>query len=160
MSFRSGLLKVSFALFSLIVATATASFLGACTEKKETEISSTADDASSKAAAAAEAEEESISAAKRASSVKNKITRKVASKESIYVVQVGTFKVESNAKKMTDSLKSTGLPVFQKKIERANGEVFYTVRIEPTPSRVEAEKFAATVKSAVGANSLILSVGQ
>lgn len=107
------------------------------------------DAAISKAAAEAEAADESMAA-----------SRAVASKESIFVVQVGTFKVEANAKKMTESLSKTGLPVLMKKFVRSNGDVLFTVRMEPTPSRVEAEKFAATIKSEVGVSALILSVGR
>jgi cell division septation protein DedD len=76
------------------------------------------------------------------------------------LVQVGTFKVEENATKILEKLKSAGLPAFQKKIERANGDTFYTVRIEPTPNRTEAEKFLASAKEATGQTPLILSVGQ
>lgn len=79
--------------------------------------------------------------------------------ESVFVVQVGTFKNEDNAKKITEKLKSAGLPVQQKKIERENGTVLYAVRFEPTPNRAEAEKFVSTVKAATGENSLIMSVG-
>lgn len=94
----------------------------------------------------------SVKKAKKASS-------KTASNESIFVVQVGTFKVEENAKKLTEKLKAAGLPVVQKKIEREGGVVLYAVRFEPTPNRVEAEKFVSTVKAATGEASLIMSVG-
>lgn len=140
------------------------SFPGCSNKSTVTVAESSSDEAAMKAAAEAEAAEESMAtekiAKKAAGKTALKSARNVASKESIFVVQVGTFKVEANAKSLAEKLKSTGLPVFQKKIERSDGEVFYAVRIEPTPSRAEAEKFAATVKSAVGATSLILSVGR
>ena len=118
-----------------------------------------------KAAAEAEAAEEVFASEKNAKGSK---TRGVASlkkssksiqKESIFIVQVGTFKVEENAKKIAEKLKSAGLPVVQKKIERENGVVLYAVRFEPTPNRVEADKFASSVKTNTGESPIILSVG-
>jgi cell division septation protein DedD len=79
--------------------------------------------------------------------------------EMSYVVQVGTFRVEENAKKLEEKLKAAGLPVMQKKIERENG-VLFAVRLEPTPNRQEAEKFAENVKSVSGQEALILSLGR
>lgn len=123
--------------------------------KSETEIAQAALDA--------EAAEEEISRARKPASQGKKgkaATGSSKNKESIYLVQVGTFKVEENATKILEKLKSAGLPAFQKKIERANGDTFYTVRIEPTPNRTEAEKFLASAKEATGQTPLILSVGQ
>jgi len=73
---------------------------------------------------------------------------------------MNTFKVEENAAKILEKLKSAGLPAFQKKIERADGQTFFAVRIEPTPNKIEAEKFQASAKEATGQSPLILSVGQ
>ncbi len=156
-----------FAVISAVIFATVA--MSACTNSSsESADSSSADQVqadSVKAAAEAEAAEEAF--AKEKNTAKSR-TRGVASvkkssrkvqKESIFIVQVGTFKVEENAKKVTDKLKSAGLPVFQKKIERENGVVFYTVRFEPTPNRVEAEKFVASVKASTGESPLILSVG-
>jgi len=117
--------------------------------KSETEIAQAAMDA--------EAAEEEISRARKPAS-QNKKSK--GSKESIYLVQVGTFKVEENATKILEKLKSAGLPAFQKKIERADGQTFFAVRIEPTPNKIEAEKFQASAKEATGQSPLILSVGQ
>lgn len=121
----------------------------------------TADEASVKAAAEAEAAEEEFAKSKggkrHVASVKG--SKRSKSAESIYVVQVGSFKVEENANKIAEKLKSTGLPVFQKKVEK-DGATFYTVRIEPTPNRAEAEKFVSSIKAATGESSLILSVGK
>lgn len=135
-----------------------------------------------KAAAEAEAAEEEFAKAKSAekaaaktakhtskstgNSSWKKDTRSVASAKTkshpddaaVYLVQVGTFKIQDNAKKVEQKLKSVGLPAFQKKIERQNGTVLYAVRIEPTPNRMEAEKFVASAKSATGESPLILSV--
>lgn len=119
---------------------------------------------SEKAAAEAEAAEEEFAKAKNTKSDSDR--RHVASvqpqkvkRDETYIVQVGTFKLEENAKKIEAKLKAAGLPVFQKKIERADGTL-YAVRIEPTPNRSEAEKFVASVKAATGEASLILSVGR
>ena len=138
-------------------------------EKIEQSSSGTVSADTAKAAAEAEAAEEAFAqektdhkTAKRAvASVKKskKATGEHSNVESVFVVQVGTFKIEENAKKITEKLKSAGLPVQQKKIERENGTVLYAVRFEPTPNRAEAEKFVATVKAATGENSLIMSVG-
>ncbi len=117
------------------------------------------------AAAEAEAAEEAFAQERNAKSggtrgvASVKKSSKQAQKESIFIVQVGTFKVEENAKKITEKLKSAGLPVFQKKIERENGVVLYAVRFEPTPNRVEADKFASSVKASTGESPVILSVG-
>jgi len=119
--------------------------------KSETEIAQAALDA--------EAAEEEISRTRRPAS-QNIKSKKNFNKESIYLVQVGTFKVEENATKILEKLKSAGLPAFQKKIERAGGETFFAVRIEPTPNRTEAEKFLASAQKATGQVPLILSVGQ
>ncbi|MDZ4081462.1 MAG: SPOR domain-containing protein [Bdellovibrionales bacterium] len=119
--------------------------------KSETEIAQAALDA--------EAAEEEISRARKPAS-QGKKGKANTGKESIYLVQVGTFKVEQNATKILEKLKSAGLPAFQKKIERPNGETFFAVRIEPTPNRTEAEKFLASAKEATGQMPLILSVGQ
>lgn len=115
---------------------------------------------SMKAAAEAEAAEEEFAKNKSKRGVASvKGSRKKSAAESIYIVQVGIFKIEANANKMEAKLKSAGLPVFQKKIER-DGATFYAVRIEPTPNRVEAEKFVSSIKAATGESSLILSVGR
>jgi DedD protein len=119
---------------------------------------------SEKAAAEAEAAEEEFAKAKNSKSasgqrqVASTRTRK-AKGEQAYIVQVGTFKLEENANKIEAKLKAAGLPAFQKKIEHSTG-VLYAVRIEPTPNRSEAEKFASSVKAATGEASLILSVGR
>ncbi len=117
------------------------------------------------AAMDAEAAEEELSKSRRPASQKAKGNSKSnlakkSSAESIYLVQVGTFKIEQNAAKILEKLKSAGLPAFQKKIERENGVVLFAVRIEPTPNRAEAEKFLASAKQATGQAPLILSVGQ
>jgi cell division septation protein DedD len=119
--------------------------------KSETEIAQAAMDA--------EAAEEEISRARKPAS-QNKKSKSNSSKESIYLVQVGTFQEEENAIKILAKLKSAGLPAFQKKIERADGQTLFAVRIEPTPNRTEAEKFLASAKEATGQSPLILSVGQ
>lgn len=119
--------------------------------KSETEIAQAALDA--------EAAEEEISKARKPAS-QGKKSKSINSKESIFLVQVGTFKVEENATKILEKLKSAGLPAFQKKIESADGQTFFAVRIEPTPNRTEAEKFLASAKEATGQMPLILSVGQ
>lgn len=140
--------------------------MSACTNSSSESADSGTDQVqadSVKAAAEAEAAEEAFAKEKNASGNRGvasvKKTSKKTPKESIFIVQVGTFKVEENAKKITDKLKASGLPVFQKKIERENGTVLFAVRFEPTPNRVEADKFVASVKAATGESPLILSVG-
>lgn len=109
------------------------------------------------AAMDAEAAEEEISRTRKPAS---KASKAKSSKESVFLVQVGTFKVEQNATKTLEKLKGAGLPAFQKKIERENGETLFAVRIEPTPNRAEAEKFVASAKEATGQSPMIISVGQ
>ena len=150
------------ALFTVVLAITLTGCTQSSTEVADEVSSDQAQSDSAKAAAEAEAAEEAFAQEKNANrgvaSVKKKSSKKTPA-ESIFIVQVGTFKVEENAKKITDKLKSAGLPVFQKKIERDNGTVIYAVRFEPTPNRVEAEKFVSSVKAATGESSLILSVG-
>ncbi len=119
---------------------------------------------SEKAAAEAEAAEEEFAKVKMAKAASRErkvasVSRKASRTEQAYLVQVGTFRLEENANKIEAKLKSVGLPAFQKKIEH-EGETFYAVRIEPTPTRSEAEKFVSSVKAATGESSLILSVGR
>lgn len=140
-------------------------------EKIEQSSNDKVDADSAKASADAEAAEETFAkeksgkAAKRGVASVKKHSKKAKDgadhvpSESVFVVQVGTFKSEENAKRITEKLKLAGLPVFQKKIERENGAVLYAVRFEPTPNRVEAEKFASTVKATTGESSLIMSFG-
>ena len=113
--------------------------------KSETEIAQAARDA--------EVAEEELTRNRKPAS-------KTADRESIYVVQVGTFRVEANAKKVLEKLKAAGLPAFQKRIERGKENVLYAVRFEPTPSKTEAEKFVESAKSLTGQNAMILSMGK
>ncbi len=105
------------------------------------------------AALDAEAAEEELTRTRKPAS-------KSANRESVYVVQVGTFRVEANAQKVLGQLKAAGLPAFQKRIERDSENVLYTVRFEPTPSKTEAEKFVEHAKSLTGQNAMILSLGK
>jgi cell division septation protein DedD len=150
-------------ILGTILGIATASALGGCNNSSSTNDGSTAvkglksETEIAQAAMDAEAAEEEISRARKPASQNRKSK---GNKESIYLVQVGTFKVEENAAKILEKLKSAGLPAFQKKIERADGQTFFAVRIEPTPNKIEAEKFQASAKEATGQSPLILSVGQ
>lgn len=75
-----------------------------------------------------------------------------------YVVQMGTFKVSENADRLEKKLKAAGLPAFSKKIERPGGVMLYSVRIEPTANRHEAERLQAAALAAVGEKGVILSL--
>ena len=86
-----------------------------------------------------------------------KKTKSISPAETVYVVQVGTFKVEGNADRLEKALKEKGLPAFKKKLEREGGVVLYTVRLEPTPTHSEATKFLASLKDA-GQPGVILKV--
>lgn len=107
----------------------------------------------SQAALDAEAAEEELSRSRKPASKTDK-------NESVYVVQVGTFRVESNAKKVLEQLKAAGLPAIQKRIERDQNTVLYAVRFEPTPSKTEAEKFVESAKSLTGQKAMIMSLGK
>lgn len=158
------MVNLKFSIFALVIVGAVLS--AGCSDSSSSGGShdttvSASDDISMKAVAEAEAAEEEFAKNKlsKRSIASSKGARKKSAAESIYVVQVGTFKLEENANKIEAKLKSAGLPVFQKKIERA-GSTFYTVRIEPTPNRSEAEKFVSSIKAATGESSLILSIGR
>lgn len=104
-------------------------------------------------------------ASKESSKAEVKSTGKIGSKkksvpvETVYVVQVGTFKLENNADRLEKVLKEKGLPAFKKKVEREGGVVLYAVRLEPTPTHDEAEKFLASLKDA-GQPGVILKVAR
>ncbi len=107
----------------------------------------------SQAALDAEAAEEELSRSRKPASRAN-------SNESVYIVQVGTFRVESNAKKVLEQLKAAGLPAIQKRIERDQNTVLYAVRFEPTPSKTEAEKFVESAQSVTGQKAMVMSLGK
>lgn len=135
--------------------------LVACDTSKSTQASKTGSASKSEAEIAqaaldAEAAEEELTRTRKPAS---KSGSKADKRESVYVVQVGTFRVEANAKKVLEQLKAAGLPAFQKRIERGQENILYTVRFEPTPSKTEAEKFVESAKSLTGQNAMILSLG-
>ncbi len=98
----------------------------------------------------AEAAEEAMSRSRSPSS-------KTEDREPIYVVQVGTYRVESNSQTVIKQLKAAGLPVVQKKIDRDSKTTLYSVRFEPTPSKAEAEKFVSRAKSLTGQDAIIIT---
>ena len=113
------------------------------------------------ARARALSEDRTPAASKPAKSEKSpgKKTAATSPAETVYVVQIGVFKVEANADRLEKTLKDKGLPVMKKKIEREGGEVLYMVRMEPTPTRTEAEHFVASLKAA-GQPGVILKIAR
>lgn len=64
----------------------------------------------------------------------------------LWVVQLGAFKVKTNAEKLTSKLKDGGFPVVMRSMNHSkNGELFL-VHLEPTPNRNEAEKWQSDLK--------------
>lgn len=65
---------------------------------------------------------------------------------SLWVVQMGAFKVKENAEKLTVKLKAGGFPVVMRSMNHSkNGEI-YLVHLEPTPNKTEAEKWQTDLK--------------
>ncbi len=107
----------------------------------------------------APASKETVKTESKGTAKKSSKTPVETSVETVYVVQVGTFKVEGNADRLEKVLKDKGLPAFKKKVEREGGVVLYAVRLEPTPTHNEAQKFLASLKDA-GQPGVILKVAR
>lgn len=80
-------------------------------------------------------------------------SRKVASvqqtgsQSSVWVVQLGAFRVKENAEKLTTKLKTNGYPVMMRPMNHSkNGELF-VVSLEPTPNKAEAQKWQQELKT-------------
>jgi cell division septation protein DedD len=58
---------------------------------------------------------------------------------SLYIVQVGAFKVKENAEKLTSKLKEAGYPVRLQTITHSKNGELHLVRFEPTPNKSEAQ---------------------
>lgn len=103
-----------------------------------------------RAAREAEAADEEMSLGKRL--IASATTKKG---ELFYIVQVGTFRVESNAKSIVNKLRSVGLPVMTREAAMTEGSKLFIVRFEPTPSKAEAENFVQKTKEITGQTAQI-----
>lgn len=88
-----------------------------------------------------------------AHAVESNVTRKPASvhqtgaTSSVWVVQLGAFRVKENAEKLTAKLKTNGYPVLMRAMNHSkNGELF-VVSLEPTPNKSEAQKWQQELKT-------------
>lgn len=77
---------------------------------------------------------------------------------SLYIVQVGAFKVKENAEKLTAKLKDAGFPVrLQSMMHSKSGEL-HLVRFEPTPNKAEAQDAIAKLEAKESMKASLLSV--
>ncbi|MES2964132.1 MAG: SPOR domain-containing protein [Bdellovibrionota bacterium] len=66
---------------------------------------------------------------------------------SVYIVQVGAFKVKDNALKLEEKLKGSGFPVRMREVNHSKNGMLYVVQFEPTPNRDEADAWRSQVKA-------------
>jgi cell division protein FtsN len=69
--------------------------------------------------------------------------------EKIYIVQVGLFKVKENADKLFAKMKANGFPVLIRE-KSAGAGIVYAIRLEPTPSKKEADEMVLKIKEKTG----------
>jgi cell division septation protein DedD len=70
-----------------------------------------------------------------------------AAAASVYIVQVGAFRVKDNAMKLEEKLKGDGFPVRMREVNHSKNGMLYVVQFEPTPSRDEADAWRSQVKA-------------
>ena len=85
----------------------------------------------------------------------NKPTATKSAKGSSWTVQAGTFADESNAKKLAEKLKKSGLPVKVHPAEGSNGKV-YRVTVGSSLDRSRAEKVQKNLSSQHGVKGMML----
>lgn len=100
----------------------------------------------------------SQSAPQSAPAVKSQAApRPASSKSSVYVVQVGSFKVKENALKLEEKLKGDGFPVRMREINHSKNGHLYVVQFEPTPNRDEADTWRSQVKAKSSLDAQLVS---
>lgn len=121
--------------------------LGACTGHDYSQEDQKAHEAMIEKMAEAERAEASL-AANAEKSVKETSKRRPASvRSSVYVVQVGAFKVKENAEKLQAKLKESGFPVEMRSVEHSKNGLLHLVRLAPTVNKAEAETMYDELKS-------------
>ena len=65
---------------------------------------------------------------------------------SLFVVQIGAFKVRENAEKLTKKLKDDGFPVRMQSMNHSRNGELHLVRFEPSPNRAEAQEVMEKLK--------------
>ncbi|MEK7355303.1 MAG: SPOR domain-containing protein [Bdellovibrionota bacterium] len=80
-----------------------------------------------------------------------------ASHSSVYIVQVGAFRVKENAVKLEEKLKGSGLPVRVKEVNHSKNGMLYVVQFVPTPNRDEADTWRSQVKAKASLDSQLVS---
>jgi cell division septation protein DedD len=78
-------------------------------------------------------------------------------KEIVYIVQVGAFRVKENAEKLQARLKGEGFPVLMHSLNHSKNGLMHLVRFEPTPTRSEADKWLAQVKTKAEIDAVVLA---
>ena len=72
-----------------------------------------------------------------------------------YVVQIGAFRSEDNAKRLKLQVSQLGHDVSISKVD-TNGKIFFVVRINSYRSKIKAEKIGKDIKSKFGVNYRVL----
>lgn len=89
-------------------------------------------------------------------------TRKVASvpqtgsASSVWVVQLGAFRIKENAEKLTATLKTNGYPVLMRPMNHSKNGQLFVVSLEPTPNKAEAQKWQQELKTKSFDTNLVL----
>ena len=73
--------------------------------------------------------------------------RKIASAGSVYVVQVGAFKVKENADRLLAQLKAQGFSAEIHTINHSKNGILHVVRMQPTADRSEAHAMVESLKA-------------
>ena len=72
-----------------------------------------------------------------------------------YVIQIGAFSSQSNAKRLKLQVSQLGHDVTINKVD-SNGKIFYAVRVNRYKSKKKAEEIGRDIKSKLGVNYRIL----
>lgn len=86
-----------------------------------------------------------------------KISKPAKAAASVYIVQVGAFRIKDNALKLEEKLKGSGFPVRMKEVNHSKNGLLYVVQFEPTPNRDEADAWRSQVKAKASLESQLVS---
>ena len=74
----------------------------------------------------------------------------------VYVVQIGAFRVKSNADRLQQKLKAEVFPVIMHPLNHSKNGALFVVRMEPTPHREEAIRLQTDLKEKGSTESQVL----
>jgi cell division protein FtsN len=79
--------------------------------------------------------------------------------KSLYVVQIGAFRVKENAERYYRKLQEEGFPVILQTLNHSTQGSLYLVRMQPTADRVQADSWASELmtKASIASQMIVLS---